>query len=94
MTGAKAPSLRLWPAIVTVTHKSGKAVERFEEVPGDPSLPFDEDDVKAKFMRLVGAALGAARAERMWTLALDAHDQPAEAVREIEAVTTSAIPPR
>ena len=65
-----------------------------DHVPGDALSSFGEADVQAKFIRLVAPVLGAAKAERVWTLALDALEQPAEAVREIGAVTTAAARPR
>ena len=56
---------RTWPARVRVVAGSATHEQTVTHVPGDPARTFDRTQVRAKFLRFVEPALGAARAEHM-----------------------------
>jgi 2-methylcitrate dehydratase PrpD len=73
---------KIWPAHVTVT-ASGRRERTVTHVPGDPSRPFSEADLKAKFIRVVAPLLDGDRAEAEFAAALSALERPAAFIREI-----------
>jgi len=73
---------KVWPAHVTVT-ASGRRERTVTHVPGDPSRPFGEADLKAKFVRVVAPLLDRDRAEAEFAAALSALERPAAFIREI-----------
>jgi 2-methylcitrate dehydratase PrpD len=77
---------QVWPAHVTVTTRTRRYERSVIHVPGDPSRPFGEDDLKAKFVRVVSPAFGAERAEALFAVALGAMDNPAAVVSEIDSL--------
>jgi 2-methylcitrate dehydratase PrpD len=60
---------RVWPAHVTVTTKTGVRERRVTAVPGDPSRPFGEADVAAKFRRFVAPVAGPEAGNRLLSAA-------------------------
>jgi 2-methylcitrate dehydratase PrpD len=74
---------RAWPAHITVTAASGRRERTVTHVPGDPSRPFSEAELKAKFMRVVAPLLDGDRAEAEFAAAWSALDRPAAFIREM-----------
>jgi 2-methylcitrate dehydratase PrpD len=56
---------RAWPARVTVTTASSVHEKVALRVPGDPEVPFDENQVATKFRRLTGPLLGERPSEEL-----------------------------
>jgi 2-methylcitrate dehydratase PrpD len=84
LLGAGYP--RAWAAHVTVTTKSRQFERTVTHVPGDPARPFGEDDLKAKFRRVVAVLLEDKQAGGLYDRALAALDRPVEMLGEIERV--------
>jgi 2-methylcitrate dehydratase PrpD len=63
---------RSWPARVRVTAASAQRERTVTHVPGDPALPFDEADVRKKFLCFTGPVIGMERAERILARCSDA----------------------
>jgi hypothetical protein len=59
-------------------------------VPGDPARPFSEDDLRQKFVRVTAPVLDAEQARAVFNRALDAVENPAGMLAEIERITDSA----
>jgi 2-methylcitrate dehydratase PrpD len=74
---------KAWPAHVTVTAASGRRERTVTHVPGDPSRPYSEADLKAKFLRVVAPVLEGDRAEAEFAAACSALDRPAAFIRAI-----------
>jgi 2-methylcitrate dehydratase PrpD len=74
---------KAWPAHVTVTAASGRRERTVTHVPGDPSRPYSEADVKAKFLRVVAPVLERDRAEAEFAAACSALERPAAFIRTI-----------
>jgi 2-methylcitrate dehydratase PrpD len=83
---------REWAAHVTVTTSSGSRERRVASVPGDPTQPFGEADVTAKFRRFVAPVIGESEASAL----LGAVDQaPAKVQDQVEwALSASAASSR
>jgi 2-methylcitrate dehydratase PrpD len=77
---------RAWAAHVTVTTRTRRHERVVTHVPGDPERPFSEDDLKAKFRRVVAPLLDGEQADGLFQGALAALDRPAEMLGEIERV--------
>jgi 2-methylcitrate dehydratase PrpD len=77
---------KAWPAHVTVATASKRHERTVTDVPGDPARPFGEDDVKAKFRRVVAPVLDGARAVDLSTASLAAIEWPGEILREVESI--------
>jgi len=75
LLGAGYP--RAWAAHVTVTTRARRHERTVTHVPGDPARPFGEDDLRAKFIRVVAPVLDREDADAMFMAALSAIDQPA-----------------
>lgn len=74
---------RLWPAQVTVTTASETRARRIAAIPGDPSQPFGEAEVIAKFRRFATPAIGEAGANALLNAI---HQSPAALLQQIERV--------
>ena len=85
LLGAGYP--RAWPAYVTVTTRSRQYERTVTHVPGDPARPFGEDDLKAKFRRVIAVPLESEQAGGLYDRALVALDRPVEMLGEIERVS-------
>jgi 2-methylcitrate dehydratase PrpD len=70
---------RTWAACVTVKTATGDREKRVTSVPGDPSRPFGEKEVTAKFRRFVTPVAGEARSGALLAMASSviAGDRPA-----------------
>jgi 2-methylcitrate dehydratase PrpD len=88
----KAGYPQAWAAHVTVTTRTKRHERSVMHVPGDPALPFDEDEVRAKFMRVVAPVLVQERAEATFTAALGALGQPGLMLREIDRADAGQNP--
>ncbi len=84
LLGAGYP--QAWSARVTVTASSRRECI-VTHVPGDPARPFNEADLKAKFMRFTAGVFGSERAEAEFAAALTALDRPAACIREIGQIS-------
>jgi len=76
-----------WPAEVTFHTRSGSHRRRVTQVPGDPARPLGDDDLQAKFCRIVAPILGDA-ANGVYARSLAALDRPARLLQEIEEICT------
>src|SRR5262245_7565171 len=63
---------RSWPARVRVTAASAQRERTVTHVPGDPALPFDQEDVRRKFLRFTEPVIGMEKAERILARCSDA----------------------
>jgi 2-methylcitrate dehydratase PrpD len=83
---------REWAAHVTVTTPSGSREKRVASVPGDPTQPFGEAEVTAKFLRFVALVIGQGEASTL----LGALDQAPATVLELveRALSASAASSR
>jgi 2-methylcitrate dehydratase PrpD len=81
LLGAGYP--KAWAAHVTVTTRARRHERTVAHVPGDPARPFGEDELKAKFARVVAPLLEGGQADAMFTAALAALDRPASLLEEI-----------
>jgi 2-methylcitrate dehydratase PrpD len=75
-----------WAAHVTVTTRTRRHERSVLHVPGDPARPFGEDDLKAKFAKVVSPAFGTEHAEALFAAALGGIDNPARMIAEIDAL--------
>ena len=89
LLGAGYP--RAWAAHVTVTTRARRHERTVTHVPGDPARPFGEDELKAKFVRVIAPLLDGEQADAMFAAALDAIEQPAALIREIERIGAHAL---
>jgi 2-methylcitrate dehydratase PrpD len=71
---------------VTVTTRTRRHERSVIHVPGDPARPFGEDDLKAKFVKVVSPALGTEHATALFVAALGSIDNPAGVIAEIDAL--------
>lgn len=81
-----------WPARVVVSTASGRHERIARDVPGDPSRPYTEANVRAKFHRLLIPIVGEAQSDRLSELgltALESDDAPLTIVAELEALCKS-----
>jgi len=85
LLGAGYP--RAWAAHVTVTTRSRQYERTVTHVSGDPARPFGEDDLKAKFRRVIAVPLESEQAGGLYDRALVALDRPLEMLGEIERVS-------
>ena len=68
-----------WPAHVTV-HAAKRRERSVVHVPGDPARPFNADELKAKFLRVIAPVFGEGRAEAR-SLRRSAGSQPCGSCR-------------
>jgi 2-methylcitrate dehydratase PrpD len=81
---------RAWAAHVTVATAQKRHERSVTHVPGDPARPFSEDDLRQKFVRVTAPVLDAEQARAVFNRALDAVENPAGMLAEIERITDSA----
>jgi 2-methylcitrate dehydratase PrpD len=81
---------RAWAAHVTVATAQKRHERSVTHVPGDPARPFSEDDLRQKFVRVIAPVLDAEQARAVFNRALDAVENPAGMLAEIERITDSA----
>src|SRR5215467_10034115 len=78
---------KVWPAHVRVATASGAVHEQeVEHVLGDVRLPFDDQQVKAKFRRFAVPVVGAEAAARLAWLAATSLDQERAALDLIDSI--------
>jgi 2-methylcitrate dehydratase PrpD len=81
---------RAWAAHITIA-TAGKRHERsVTHVPGDPARPLSEDDLRQKFVRVTAPLLDAGQAGAAFNQALDAVENPAAMLAEIERIAGNA----
>ena len=81
-----------WPARVVVSTASGRHERTVCDVPGDPSRPYTEANVRAKFHRLLIPIVGEAQSDRLSKLglaALESEEASLTVVTELEAFRKS-----
>lgn len=74
-----------WPAHVTVTASKRRECT-VTDIPGDPTRPFSEDDLRVKFIRFTAGVLDRDRASAEFAAALSALERPAAFIREIDRI--------
>jgi 2-methylcitrate dehydratase PrpD len=77
---------QVWPAHVTVTTRTKRHERSVLHVPGDPARPFGEDDLQAKFVKVVSPEFGTEHATTLFAAALGGIDNPAAMVAEIDSL--------
>ena len=75
-----------WPAQVTVTTATSRRERRVAHVPGDPARPFGDDDLRAKFRKVVAPVLPQDEADAMFDCGLAALDEPAAMMERVDAL--------
>jgi 2-methylcitrate dehydratase PrpD len=75
-----------WAAHVAVEIPAGWRACTVTHVPGDPSRPFSESDLRAKFRRVTAPVLAAGQADAMFAAGLAALDDPSALLREIDRI--------
>ena len=80
-----------WAAHVTVTARTGRRQHAVADVPGDPSRPFGEAEVRDKFVRVLAPLMDAARAEAMFATALAAPERPSNMLETLRQVFAAAL---
>jgi len=81
---------RAWAAHVTVATAQKRHERSVTHVPGDPARPFSEDDLRQKFVRVTAPVLDAEQARAAFNRALDAVENPAGMLAEIERIASGA----
>jgi 2-methylcitrate dehydratase PrpD len=92
LLGAGYP--KAWAAHVTVTTRTRRHERTVSHVPGDPARPFSEDDLKAKFDRVVAPVLDREQAAAMFAAALATLDHPSIVLEEIGRIAGRAADQR
>ena len=86
LLGAGYP--RAWAAHVTVTTRARRHERTVTHVPGDPARPLGEDELNAKFRRVVAPLLEGEQADAMFAAALGALKEPAAVLAAIEGIAS------
>jgi 2-methylcitrate dehydratase PrpD len=81
---------RAWAAHVTVATHSKRYERTVTHVPGDPTRPFGEDELRQKFVRAVAPVLERERAQAMFAAAIAGIERPVELLRKLEEIAEAA----
>jgi 2-methylcitrate dehydratase PrpD len=81
---------RAWAAHITIATAGKRHQRSVTHVPGDPGRPFSENDLRQKFIRVAASVLDAEQAGAAFNQALDAVENPAGMLAEIERIASGA----